>query len=492
VLDLALEFIDTIAKFIPSIKNPDRALSLREKMYWTAGILVVYFVLYNTYAIGVNQQAVNQPFLQLISIIFAAKIGSLITVGIGPIVLSSIILQLISGSGLLNIDMNDPVQKGRFQTIQKIAAIGIAIVESFIFVYTGYVPVSSPALIPVVVAQMAVGALIIIYLDEMMTKYGITSGINMFIAAGVSYAIVAGTLTILLPEAITAIQAGGAAAISNAIIAFGPLMFAVIVFLASIYAYEMKVEIPLAFEQFRGVGGRLPIPFLYVSVLPVILASSLELSLTVWFRFIAGVQGSFQNLARFIAFYQPVATTGGATSLQLTGGITYLVSPTFPLPYSANYGGIGGYGPYFTYLLTHTTSLYIPWGGILQVPEWIHVIVYTVVLVILCIIFGKFWVELTGQNPKTLAEQLGSEGWQIPGFRRDPRIVENVLNKYIPTLTTLGSIFVGLLAAMATLTGAIGTGMGVLLTVGIIYMLYQQLEQERLYDTYPFLEKIAK
>lgn len=492
MLDLALEFIDTIAKFIPSIKNPDRALSLREKMYWTAGILVVYFVLYNTYAIGVNQQAVNQPFLQLISIIFAAKIGSLITVGIGPIVLSSIILQLISGSGLLNIDMNDPVQKGRFQTIQKIAAIGIAIVESFIFVYTGYVPVSSPALIPVVVAQMAVGALIIIYLDEMMTKYGITSGINMFIAAGVSYAIVAGTLTILLPEAITAIQAGGAAAISNAIIAFGPLMFAVIVFLASIYAYEMKVEIPLAFEQFRGVGGRLPIPFLYVSVLPVILASSLELSLTVWFRFIAGVQGSFQNLARFIAFYQPVATTGGATSLQLTGGITYLVSPTFPLPYSANYGGIGGYGPYFTYLLTHTTSLYIPWGGILQVPEWIHVIVYTVVLVILCIIFGKFWVELTGQNPKTLAEQLGSEGWQIPGFRRDPRIVENVLNKYIPTLTTLGSIFVGLLAAMATLTGAIGTGMGVLLTVGIIYMLYQQLEQERLYDTYPFLEKIAK
>ena len=67
-----------------------------------------------------------------------------------------------------------------------------------------------------------------------------------------------------------------------------------------------------------------------------------------------------------------------------------------------------------------------------------------------------------------------------------------MLNKYIPTLTTLGSIFVGLLAAFATLTGAVGTGMGVLLTVGIIYMLYQQLEQERLYETYPFLEKIAK
>jgi preprotein translocase subunit SecY len=492
VLDLGLEFVDSLEQFIPNIKPPASPLSLREKMYWTAGILVVYFLLYNIYAIGVNTTSVQQPFLQLISIIFAAKIGSLITVGIGPIVLSSIILQLVSGSGLMEIDQNDPVQKGRLQTLQKISAIGIAIVESFIFVFTGYVPVSSPAFFAVVVAQLAVGAIIIIYLDETMTKYGITSGINMFIAAGVSYAIVAGTVSILLPEAIVALQAGGAAAISNAIIAFGPLFFAIIVFLASIYAYEMKVELPLTFEQFRGVGGRLPIPFLYVSVLPVILASSLELSFTVWFRFIANVTGQFQNLARFIAYYQPVATTGGGTTTSLVGGITYLISPTFPLPYSANYGGIGGYPTYFTYLLTHTTDLFLPWGGMVLVPEWIHVIVYTVVLIILCVIFGKFWVELTGQNPKAMAEQLGSEGWQIPGFRRDPRIVENVLNKYIPTLTTLGSIFVGLLAALATLTGAIGTGMGILLTVGIIYMLYQQLEQEGLYETYPILKKIAK
>ncbi|MEM0149683.1 MAG: hypothetical protein QXW10_02185, partial [Candidatus Micrarchaeaceae archaeon] len=146
----------------------------------------------------------------------------------------------------------------------------------------------------------------------------------------------------------------------------------------------------------------------------------------------------------------------------------------------------------FTYLATHTTDLFLPWGGMVLVPEWIHVIVYTVVLVLLCIIFGKFWIELTGQSPKNLAEQLGGQGWQIPGFRRDPRIVESILNKYIPTLTVLGSVFVGLLAALATLTGAIGSGMGILLTVGIIYMLYQQLEQERLMDTYPILEKIVK
>ena len=488
---MGLEFVDKISRVIPTIKPPSKPLSIKEKLYWTVGILAVYFLLYNTYARGVNQQAVNQPFLQLISIVFAAKIGSLITVGIGPIVLSSIVLQLLQGSGLINLDMNNMANKARFQTIQKLAAMALAVVESIIFVLTGYVPISSPALLPVVVLQLAIGAIVIIYLDETMTKYGVTSGINLFIASGVSYAIVAGTFSILLPEAISALQAGGAAAISNAIIAFGPLFFAIMVFLVSIYAYEMKVELPLAFEQFRGVGGRLPIPFLYVSVLPVILASSLELSLTVWFRFLAGVHGSLQNLARFIALYQSVPTASGS-SLQLTGGITYLISPTFPLPYSASYGGIGSYGTYFTYLATHTTQLFLPWGGVMAVPEWMHVIIYTIVLVILCVIFGKFWIELTGQSPKNLADQIGEGGWQIPGFRRDPRIVENVLNKYIPTVTVMGSIFVGLLAALATLSGAIGSGMGILLTVGIIYMLYQQLEQERIYESYPILEKIAK
>ncbi|MDE1865271.1 MAG: hypothetical protein KGH94_01365 [Candidatus Micrarchaeota archaeon] len=488
---MALEFADKISYIIPSIKQPDKPLSLREKMGWTAGILAVYFLLYNTYAVGVNQQAVSQPFLQLISIVFAAKIGSLITVGIGPIVLSSIVLQLIMGSGLVKIDMSDMAQKARFQTIQKLAAISLAVIESLIFVATGYVPISSPAVFPIVVLQLAVGAITIIYLDEMMTKYGITSGINLFIACGVSYAIVAGTFSILLPEAIAALSpaagGGGAAAIPNAILSFGPLFFAIIVFLISIYVYDMKVELPLAFEQFRGVGGRLPIPFLYVSVLPVILASSLELSMTVWFRALAGITGTFQNLARFIAYYQPING-----QQQLVGGITYLISPSFPLPYSANYGGIGGYGPYFTYLLNHPTSLFLPWGGIVMVPEWIHMIVYTVVLVILCVVFGKFWIEMTGQSPKNLAEQIDTGGWQIPGFRRDPRIVENVLNKYIPTLAVLGSVFVGLLAALATLSGAIGSGMGILLTVGIIYMLYQQLEREGVYQTYPILEKIAK
>ncbi|MDE1825636.1 MAG: hypothetical protein KGH61_00485 [Candidatus Micrarchaeota archaeon] len=481
---MALEFLNPILNAIPAIKKPVNPLTIREKLKWTALVMVVYFMLFSIPAIGSNIAALSQPTYQLANIIFAARVGSLITVGITPIILSSIVLQLLQGSGVIKIDMQDPEQKAKMQGIQKISAIIIALIEAYILVATRYVPLANGALAGIVMVQLALGAIFIIFLDEIMSKYGITSGINMFIAGGVAYSIVAGTINIILVDAINAITAGGASAIPNAILAFGPLFFAIMVFLISIYVYDIKVEIPIAFSQFRGVGGRFPIPLLYTSVLPVVLATSFILSMTVWFRFLAGATGTLGNIAKFLAFYQ---LQNG--QLTLVGGLVYLISPLFPAPYAAPYG-IGGYGAYFGYLATHTTSLYLPWGAVALVPEWIHIVVYTLVLIAACVVFGKFWIEMTGQSPKNVANQLQDVGMQIPGFRRDPRIIEGVLNKYIPTIAVLGSAFVGLLAALATLTGAVGTGVGILLTVGIMYMVYQQLERENALSAIPGMEKI--
>ncbi len=484
-----LHSLDPILKYVPTIKRPSTPLSFREKMVWTGIIMGIFFLMFSTPAWGVSIQSINQPVLQLISIIFASRIGYLTTVGIGPIVIASIVLQLIIGSGVINVDLNDTEVRGRFQGLQKLSAMVIAVIEAMVFVNAGYAP-PQPGFYWIVVAQLALTAIIIIYLDEAMTKYGITSGINLFIAGGVSYAIVAGTINVLGAEAAQAIAAGGAAALPNALAAFGPLFSAIVVLIISIYVFNLKVELPMVFSQFRGVGGRLPIPLLYVSVLPVILTYSLLASLTFWFALFAHVSGSLMYLARFFAYYQFVPTTTGAVSPELVGGLLYLISPNFPLPYSTTFGGIGGYGVYFTYLATHTSPLYLPNGALVQVPEWVHIIVFTIVFVLLSILFGKFWIEMTGQSPKNVAEQLQSAGWQIPGFRRDPRITETLLNKYIPVITVLGSIIVALLAVFATLTGAVGTGIGVLLTVGIMYMLYQQIEQEHALEAYPKINEL--
>ena len=362
---MALEFMDKISAFIPSIEGPAAPLSLREKMRWTGICLAVFFILYSTYVIGVNQQAVTSSIYQLISIISAAKIGSVITVGISPIVLSSILLQLFSGSGLFKIDQQNPIEKARFQALQKLFAIVLAFVEAIIYVLTGFVPVSSPAAIPIVIIQLAAGAIMVLFLDEIMTKYGVTSGINIFIAAGVSYSIIAGIFTVILPEAGSAISAGGAAALSNAVLAFGPLLFSAIIFVVSIYAYEMKVEIPLAFGQFRGVGGRLPIPFLYVSVLPVILASSLEAAFIVWFRFIANVGGALAGIGKIHSLL-PACERGAAA--QRRDNLSHIT--TVPLT-------IHDRRLWAVFLVSRLSTRpisYLPWGGAVLVPEWAHIV----------------------------------------------------------------------------------------------------------------------
>ena len=74
---------------------------------------------------------------------------------------------------------------------------------------------------------------------------------------------------------------------------------------------------------------------------------------------------------------------------------------------------------------------------------------------------------------------------QIPGFRRSNKPIESLLNRYIPTVAILGGLIVGLIASAANFLGVFGTGMGILLAVGIIYQYYQLLMQERIADMYP-------
>jgi preprotein translocase subunit SecY len=119
----------------------------------------------------------------------------------------------------------------------------------------------------------------------------------------------------------------------------------------------------------------------------------------------------------------------------------------------------------------------------------LHSIVYILVFVLGSTIFSIFWVNTAGMDSKSIAEQFKSQSIIIPGFRHDPRIIEKVLDKYIPVLTVLGGAFVGFLAAFADLTSAIGSGTGILLTVMIVYQFYEQITAQH-HDDIP--ERIRK
>jgi len=89
-----------------------------------------------------------------------------------------------------------------------------------------------------------------------------------------------------------------------------------------------------------------------------------------------------------------------------------------------------------------------------------------------------------------VAKQLVDSGMQIPGYRRSGRAIESILKRYIPTVTVLGGIIVGLIAGVSDFFGVFGSGMGILLAVGIIYQYYEILMRERAAELYPAFRKI--
>ena len=118
-----------------------------------------------------------------------------------------------------------------------------------------------------------------------------------------------------------------------------------------------------------------------------------------------------------------------------------------------------------------------------------HIIVYLSIMVLGSIVLAKFWIETTNMGPDAVAKQIQGSGMQIPGFRRDPRIVEKVLERYIPTVTVFSGAMVGFLAAGADMIGTVGqsSGTGVLLTVGIMIRMYEQIGKEQMMEMHPVL-----
>lgn len=115
---------------------------------------------------------------------------------------------------------------------------------------------------------------------------------------------------------------------------------------------------------------------------------------------------------------------------------------------------------------------------------------YLGILLAFCVVFSLTWLEVGGLGPSTVAKQLVDSGMQIPGYRRSGKAVESILKRYIPAVTVLGGIAVGLVAGVTDFFGVFGSGMGILLSVGIIYQYYEVLMKERAAEMYPAFRRV--
>ena len=494
----------------PSITKPEGHVRFNQKLWTTTLVLIIYFMMTNVMIWGLSDDTLD--IFSSFRAIMAGASGSIMHLGIGPIVTGSIIMQLFAGAKIIQLDLQDSSDKQLYQGVQKLLVLFMIPIESIPQVYGFLDP--SVAIIDrfgigwanaVIVSQLFIGSYLVFLLDELVSKWGIGSGISLFIAAGVAQSTFVGTLSPLptvqgspmsfenppsgtLPMIFYTLrtatnselvsQNGFELILLNHANPVAALVSSIIVFLVVAYAESSKLELPLTHGKVRGHRGQYPIRLVYASNIPVILMAAL----------LANV-----NMFTLLFWSHPVLSTvpilgrNGAWSKAHWFG-SYEVGATTPSDGFAWYSSmVNGVGDWLLPLLNQTGDAYGHSLGQIMT----HVFVYVFFMTAGSTVFAKFWIETTNMGAKDVAKQIERTGMQIPGFRKNPVVLERILERYIPPVTLFSGAFVGLLAAGADLLGTVGnaTGTGLLLAVGIILRTYEQIQKEQAMEMHPVLRE---
>jgi len=467
--------------FIPEVKSPDeKKLSFNVKLKWTLIVLVAFFVLTNIPLFGLSNNALDR--FKYLAIILGTDFGSIISLGIGPIVMASVILQLLTGSGILNIDTTTEEGRKFFQGLQRVLTLFFIIFEAIIYVLMQGLQ-AAPGLAPLLIFQLVLGGLAIFYMDDLMSKWGFGSGISLFIGAGASWRLVTSAFQFINQQGKNCLLdfrntacPGKIFVVIQSIInkyptelisAAGAIIVTIIIFMIVVWAQSLKVEVPLSYGKLRGYSVKWPLSFFYASVIPVILTAALIVSLQVFGGMVETAAapcfaegGACVGIAKFASNF---VWLGHFVNGQPISGLAFWMGSNNLLELTIR----GGFLP--RYLLQGLT----------------HVLFY----VVLSTVFAVFWVKTSGMDAKTQAHKIAASGLQIAGFRQDERVLESILDRYILPLTIMGGIAIGLLASITDLMGALISGTAILLVIMIFFQFYQSIVQQHQADMNPAFRK---
>ena len=463
-----------IGRVLPEIKKPERKVSFNEKIFWTGLVLIIYLVMAEIPLYGISASA--QSSFSSLRVIFASNNGTLMQLGIGPIVTAGLILQLLAGSSIIECDMSNAEDRGLFTSASKVFTILLTGIQTSAYLISGMFGTITGSATLVIFFELLSTGVIVMLMDELVQKgWGLGSGISLFIMAGVAQSVIWDTFsptTGLFVGSLSAWLSHGQTFLSWA---FGTAsgvypsligLFATIgAFLVVIYLNGVRIELPMSYAGYKGFRSRYPIKLLYVSNLPVIFASALFANVYFFSELLWSSQG------------RPAPGTN--LLFQIIGDFNVTTSGTGTKA-STSIVPVGGLAFFTTAPANIEQVLLNP----------LRAAAYMGILVVFCAVFSLIWLEVGGLGPAKVAKQLMDSGMQIPGYRRSGRPIEAVLKRYIPVVTVLGGIIVGFVAASANFFGAFGTGTGILLSVGIIYQYYELLMQERAAEMYPAFRRI--
>jgi preprotein translocase subunit SecY len=439
-----------VEPYLPQVPKPKKKLTLQRRLLWCGVILLIYMVMGQTPLFGAT--APQFDFLAFARVIFASQQGTLVELGIGPIVTAGLLMQLLRGSEILKFDFKKPEERGIFQTATKLVTYIVIIAESAVYAIAVYGPgVTEPYVLYVLIGQLMGASIIIMFLDETIQKgWGLGSGISLFIMAGVAQQILwsmfsplpagDGGMIGIIPYIGQSFMNGDISNIlfrANQLPSIFGLCLTAGILLILVFTQGMKIEIPIVSTKYRGFSAVYPIKLMYVSNIPVILASALTANAVFMFQMLWANMNPRNNnfFMNFIAQFDP---TSPNTPI---GGLIYYITP--------------------------------PRGLDVAALDPMRAVGYVLFMIGIVVVFGKLWVELGGLSPKSAAQNLLDADVQIPGF--------------IPSVTILGSMILGLLAGVSDVLGVFGSGIGILLMVDILINYYTQLVREQVEVVMPRL-----
>nr|WCZ58502.1 protein transport protein Sec61 subunit alpha [Andalucia godoyi] len=480
VIDIVRPFM----RVLPEIEKPQKAVAFTEKLIWTSVCLFIFLVCCQIPLYGIRPAKGADPFYWL-RVILASNRGTLMELGISPIVTSGMFMQVLAGAGLIAVDHSNPQDQILFDGTSKLLGLIITIVEATAYVFSGmYGDVAEMGYFTafLIIGQLVLAGIMCILMDEMLQKgYGLGSGISLFIATNICESIVWAAFSPTTYASPKGVEFEGAViaffhllitrddkfrALKEAFNRPGlpnmtNLLATFLVFAIVIYFQGFKVNIPVQSRRYAGQVTSYPIKLFYTSNIPIILQTAL-LSNLFFFSQILSKRFGENLLVSLLGVWRESQQNG--QSVPVSGLVYYIWAPRS-----------------FTQVRA----------------DPIQALIYTLFMLVSCAFFSRIWIEFSGSSVKDVARQLAEQDLFIRSTKQTKASSEGqgnikMLEQYIPTAAKFGGMCIGALTVGADLLGAVGSGTGILLAVTIIFQYYEIFLKEGQDLRNPFVSQQAQ
>lgn len=413
---------------------------MKDRLIWTVIVLLVFLVCSQVPLYGILKMNDEDPLFWS-RMILASNRGTLMELGISPIINAGMIMQLLAGAKILEIDQSKQEDKEFYQASQKILALLIGFVEAVAYVWGGmYGDLERIGLLSAIllILQLTFASVLVQLLDDIISKgYGVGSAISLFIATNVCEDILWKTFSpmtrngqyegalVSLIHGLVASDKSLIFVIQNAFYRdfaanLNNILATVFIFLVVNYFQGFQVSIGIHNNKIRGHSAPYPIKLFYTSNIPIILQSALISNLFFASKILYKKFGGF-FLIRLFGRWKEASVGGQSYPIS---GLIYYISPPSSL-----------------------SALF---------TDPIHGIVYIAFILVSCSLFSKAWIEVSGTGPKEVCRGLVAQ--DMTAYGGTDKLLLKKLQKYIPTAAALGGMCVGVLTILADFLGAIGSG----------------------------------